>query len=218
MEISEEIRVFWYVSGTPQNFYLSCGIKIIFLKVYIVGYKISNSQKKIITSGTNHGAGFNILTDEEKITYLSERLNRLGEMIVMMEPKMEYRARTVNLTWEYSRKEEKIVRYMFSASVRCGRTSKQMIQINAERARNSRVNTMRVLQWTHIALTPEQLKLCKHPLGNCSESVPWEALCGEMNCVVLFSRTLILPKKVGQPLEIKRPCILCQIMAETMSL
>ncbi|RGB32798.1 hypothetical protein C1646_762446 [Rhizophagus diaphanus] len=38
-----------------------------------------------------------------------------------------------------------------------------------------RVETMQILQWaSEIALTPEQSINCKHPLGNCAESVPCE--------------------------------------------
>src|SRR6266498_2216457 len=44
---------------------------------------------------------FNILKDEEKITFLLERLKQLGEMIMMMEPLDLHHPRTVNLTWTY---------------------------------------------------------------------------------------------------------------------
>src|SRR5947209_6161851 len=54
-------------------------------------------------------ATFKMLTEEEKITYLSGNLNLLAENIKMMEPIEEYRPRTVTLTWAYSREKEKIV-------------------------------------------------------------------------------------------------------------
>ena len=112
-------------------------------------------------------ATFKMLTEEEKITYLSGNLNLLAENIKMMEPIEEYRPRTVNLTWAYSREKEKIVRYMFGASIRCGQVPQSKMVQDNKSAREERVKAMRILQWaSNIALTPEQSKSCKHHLGN----------------------------------------------------
>ncbi|CAG8658836.1 8478_t:CDS:2, partial [Paraglomus brasilianum] len=52
-----------------------------------------------------------------------------------------------------------------------------------------------------------KLKKSRHCLGNCAESVPWEAMRGNPQShkkrVVLYTRTLALPKKVQQAFNVK---------------
>jgi hypothetical protein len=52
------------------------------------------------------------------------------------------------------------------------------------------------------ALTVEQLKKYRHPLGNCGELVPWEAMLGKR--LTLRKRVAIL-KESHQVLEVKPP-------------
>ncbi|CAB5203500.1 uncharacterized protein OCT59_003376 [Rhizophagus irregularis] len=52
------------------------------------------------------------------------------------------------------------------------------------------------------ALTVEQLNKYKHPLGNCGELVPWEAMLGKR--LSLRKRVAIL-KESHQVLEVKPP-------------
>ncbi|CAB4383868.1 unnamed protein product [Rhizophagus irregularis] len=73
----------------------------------------------------------------------------------------------------------------------------------------------KILVWKHFlpvrsettknvknALTVEQLNKYKHPLGNCGELVPWEAMLGKR--LSLRKRVAIL-KESHQVLEVKPP-------------
>ncbi|CAG8695376.1 9522_t:CDS:2 [Acaulospora morrowiae] len=96
-----------------------------------------------------------------------------------------------------SQRKGKVKRFMFGVSIRCGPSppSETTLKHNAVVAPASRVKTMLILQKaSNIALTKKQSIYCRHPLGNCAESVSWEALRGQRksrrNRAVLYSRTL----------------------------
>ena len=123
----------------------------------------------------------------------------------------------------FTRKKQ-VKRFMFSVSIRCGPSppSETILKHNAVVAPASRVKTMLILQKaSNIALTKEQSIYCRHPLGNCPESVPWEALRGQRksrrNRAVLYSRTLALPKRPGEQLKVSDPCLKCQNVLNKMN-
>ncbi|CAB4407895.1 unnamed protein product [Rhizophagus irregularis] len=64
------------------------------------------------------------------------------------------------------------------------------------------VNTKMIRFPVKNALTVEQLKKYRHPLGNCGELVPWEAMLGKR--LSLRKRVAIL-KESHQVLEVKPP-------------
>jgi hypothetical protein len=136
---------------------------------------------------------------ETQIDYLMRSLERLAESLKTIQSDQldqNLRPSTVNIT--YSRKISKrkgmVVKFMMGASVRCE------VPMNYEwQLAKSRVQQMQTLNWAsdvENALTKEQLNYCRHDLGNCSESVPWEAMCGQpkpfQKCVILYTRTLFI--------------------------
>src|ERR1044072_7950313 len=111
-----------------------------------------------------------------------------------------------------------VVKFMMGASIRC------KIPMNIQAA-ESRVRNMQVLQWAKDAesvLTEEESRKLNHVLGNCSESVPWQAMYENPqpleNRALLYTHTFALPKKnqVNQVLEVKFPCLLCRHVAVMM--
>src|SRR5581483_10605502 len=104
---------------------------------------------------------------------------------------------TVNIT--YSRETQKgiTVKYMMGASVRCKVPMNYIVT-------SSRIQNMQTLNRAidvENVLTKSQLEFCKYSLGNCSESVPWKAMHGQLiqlmetlqERVILYTHTLSLP-------------------------
>ncbi|UZO29202.1 uncharacterized protein OCT59_022688 [Rhizophagus irregularis] len=64
------------------------------------------------------------------------------------------------------------------------------------------------------SLTAQEQDQCKHPWGNCAESVPWEAMKGQNgHHVDLYSHAIELEKMKSRDL-----CIMCQRVAHSLSL
>ena len=87
------------------------------------------------------------------------------------------------------------------------------------KAIESRMQMMPILEWcrSNVVLTKEKSMKCRHPWGNCSESVPWHALTGRRRSrqhrVVLYSRTIFLCR---MQMVTMFPCIKCQWVADRM--
>jgi len=148
---------------------------------------------------------------EKQIEYLMESLELFARFLMEIQTDSKLRPSTVNATFSKEMPEK----CMFGASIRC------LVPVNEESAK-SRVKYLRILELAadvENALTASQLEESSHPLGNCSELLPWEAMHepSQEKDVVLYSRTLILPRK-HQPLKIKQPCHKCQYVMEKMAL
>src|SRR5581483_7010194 len=132
------------------------------------------------------------------IDYLMKSLECLTESLITIQPIQDLQPATVNIT--YSRKTQKgiAVKYMIGASVRCE------VPMNNKMAKLKVQNVQTLDRASDVknVLTKSQLAFCKHNLENCSESVPWEAMRGQLiqlmetlqECVVLYTHTLSLPK------------------------
>ena len=142
---------------------------------------------------------------EEQIKYLMKSLEQFARFLMEIQPDLNLRPSAVNVTFSEEMPEQ-VIRCMFGASIRC------TVPVNKESA-ESRVKNIRTLQLAsdvQNALTKTQLAECTHPLGNCAESIPWEVMNkSNQKDVVLYTRTLILPRK-DQQLRIKEPCHKCQ--------
>ncbi|EXX79222.1 hypothetical protein RirG_007730 [Rhizophagus irregularis DAOM 197198w] len=155
----------------------------------------------------------------EQIDYLMESLKRLAESLIIIQPKEQLRPSTVNVTYsvETSRQEGIVVKYMMGASIRCKRSMNKKLA-------ESRMKQMETLQWAKNVkdvLTEEQWENCKHALGNCSESVPWETMRGNPQSLqgraVLYTRSLAIPRGDHQVLSVIQPCIKCNYVMEMMN-
>jgi hypothetical protein len=71
-------------------------------------------------------------------------------------------------------------------------------------------------------LTEEDKKVCRHALGNCAESVPFEAMRGNLQPhtepVFLYTRTLALPTENHRVLIAKDPSRKCKYVIDNMDL
>src|SRR5947209_3101327 len=100
------------------------------------------------------------------------------DKIEMMEENASGCPTTLNLT--LSVKKRKIVLFMFGASVRSGiatqKSERKKLFFNNKLIAESRVKAIPAL--SNVVLIRREPRLCDHLWGNCSESVPWQALHG----------------------------------------
>ncbi|RIB16325.1 hypothetical protein C2G38_2316941 [Gigaspora rosea] len=91
----------------------------------------------------------------------------LADKITIINTKSSHRPTTINVT--ASMKEEKIVKFMFSASVR---TSQKINNLVAQ----SRVRAIPILQWcqSNVAQTGREYNRCNYPWGNCAETIEYK--------------------------------------------
>src|SRR3954464_12346788 len=100
----------------------------------------------------------------------------LGQLDQPGQPDQRLRSATVNITCskKISKPKGMVVKFMMSASICCE------IPMNVQAA-ESRTLNMQTLRWAADAksvLTREELRRLHHNLGNCTESVLWQAMYG----------------------------------------
>ncbi|POG59433.1 hypothetical protein GLOIN_2v1722091 [Rhizophagus irregularis DAOM 181602=DAOM 197198] len=164
------------------------------------------------------------MTSEEQINYMIRSLELLAKSLMIIQPVQILRPSTVNVTFSphqiLSNRKGTVIRCMFGASIRC------IPPVN-DQAAKSRVENMAALKCASNAsdaITSEKRRNCRHNLGNCAESVPFEAMRGNfqhlrkrVEPVVLYTHTLALPRKKDQSeLIAKAPCCKCTYIIEKM--
>src|SRR6266487_6566586 len=97
----------------------------------------------------------------------------------MLKRKTKKKSRKKRRGRRRERKKNSINRYLFGASIRNPEKGLILSSKN-KKARESRMQMIPILEWcrSNVVLTMEELGECRHPWGNCSESVPWHALTG----------------------------------------
>ncbi|RGB36329.1 hypothetical protein C1646_697474 [Rhizophagus diaphanus] len=155
------------------------------------------------------------MTVEEQIRYLHKSQEHLAKSITIILSDLKLCPATANLTYsdQVSKRKGKDVKFMMGSSIRCHPIVRMKVV-------NTRMEKMQILRWAKNlkdVLTPKQLKNCRHPLGNCSELVPWEAMVGKRlslrKCVILYMRTITLPveDQLSKTLQL---CLKCNYVKE----
>ncbi|CAB4407255.1 unnamed protein product [Rhizophagus irregularis] len=151
------------------------------------------------------GESFKGMGFRDQIIYLSRMMINLGDRISMMDTRKESLPTAINIT--ISTEGEKIVKFMFGASVRSGRktntiTGKMLFKYQDSIAL-TRVINIPILNWCYSKIAT--VKHCNYPWGNCAESLCWYALLEPR--VVLWTQAFNIKDR-----EIRKPCSKCKMV------
>jgi hypothetical protein len=87
------------------------------------------------------------MTLQEQIDYIMESLERLAESLMIIQPNLQLRPSTVNVTLSLyqmlSKRKGKVIRFMFGASIRCPRPANSQ-------AVKTRVENFQTLKWASM--------------------------------------------------------------------